>query len=310
MTVFIGAGFVGGSIVHYPISPLRSLIIGLLGATLFAVASTLNEMEKPAVSARNIVQIAGVSLLLSVGIGMVSGGIQHFAEYPVYGSYLIPLGVVVSMIAFVFRDGAVLLKKAVAPVMAGTVLVSAVLGIILIPYAKTLTTEPHAHDEAMTDHADMVSDDRSFIEHMVPHHTDAVTASQVVVERSTNPKVRALASKIIAAQNLEISSMKQWYQEWYGVRLPSTTSYTAMMSNYRDVSSSDVDVLYLREMITHHQSAVVTAEKALKMQGKEEIQTLARNIVTTQQAEITEMQALLPANSSSVTSSPMDHTGH
>ena len=59
MALFIGTGFVSGSIVHYPISPIRSLVIGVFGAILFAVASTVSELKEPGRNVRSIARIAG-----------------------------------------------------------------------------------------------------------------------------------------------------------------------------------------------------------------------------------------------------------
>ena len=46
-------------------------------------------------------------------------------------------------------------------------------------------------------------------------------------------------------------------------------------------------------MIPHHQAAITLAQQALNQAEHPEIKTLAQGIVTTQQAEITEMQGYL-----------------
>ncbi len=46
----------------------------------------------------------GASLLLSFGIGMLSGGLQHFEDFPSRAATLIPAGILLSFVAFVIKD--------------------------------------------------------------------------------------------------------------------------------------------------------------------------------------------------------------
>lgn len=54
---------------------------------------------------QEIVKLIIFSILLAVGVGMISGGVQHFDEVPVYASRLIPLGILLSLVGFVFKNG-------------------------------------------------------------------------------------------------------------------------------------------------------------------------------------------------------------
>ena len=55
----------------------------------------------------------------------------------------------------------------------------------------------------------------------------------------------------------------------------------------------DVDRMFLQMMISHHQAAIAMAQQALAQAEHPEIKTLAQGIITTQRAEITEMQGYL-----------------
>ena len=46
----------------------------------------------------------GWSVLLSIGLGMLSGSIQHFIDFPRYAAVLLPLGVPVSLAAYMGRE--------------------------------------------------------------------------------------------------------------------------------------------------------------------------------------------------------------
>ena len=57
--------------------------------------------------------------------------------------------------------------------------------------------------------------DKAFIEGMIVHHEGAVKMAEKVLEISTRPELRTLATNIITAQTNEITQMKKWLSEWF-----------------------------------------------------------------------------------------------
>lgn len=105
VALFVGAGLISGSVVHYPLDPGRYLLIGAVGAALFALASAFHEARARLSGPIELLRFVVASLVLALGIGMISGGIQHFNDIPERAATLIPLGGALSLLAFASRDG-------------------------------------------------------------------------------------------------------------------------------------------------------------------------------------------------------------
>ena len=147
--------------------------------------------------------------------------------------------------------------------------------------------------------------DQRFLDQMILHHQMAVTSAQRMIADSTRPELRDLAQRIITGQQREIDQMRQWRQNWYGTAtsgtLPGMMSGGMMggATTNRDQmrqmmgANADFDRLFLQMMIPHHEAAIAMAQQALTQADHPEIKTLAQGIITTQRAEISEMQGYL-----------------
>ncbi|MFF8604600.1 hypothetical protein ACF06X_01550 [Streptomyces sp. NPDC015346] len=103
---YVGAGLISGAVVHHPMAPARYSMIAASGVLVFLLATVLNDIvlatERQPLS--RILRVLGTSTMLSFGLGMLSGGMQHFADLPERCAVLIPLGIVLSFVAFFLKE--------------------------------------------------------------------------------------------------------------------------------------------------------------------------------------------------------------
>ncbi|MEU0680148.1 MULTISPECIES: hypothetical protein [Streptomyces] len=160
MLYFVGAGLISGAVVHHPLDPARYTKIAVIGVLVFLVATLVNEFllaaNRPALP-RAILVIAA-SLLLSFGIGMLSGGLQHFEDFPDRGAVLVPLGITVSFIAFVLKDPESSWRRIFGPLGLAVLLTAAVsffgLRTIAEGLGETSGESGHSHGDGTAEEAD------------------------------------------------------------------------------------------------------------------------------------------------------------
>jgi len=146
--------------------------------------------------------------------------------------------------------------------------------------------------------------DRHFIEQMIPHHEGAIEMAKLAQERATQTEIKTLAASIIKSQTEEIVQMKSWYKDWYGTEVPLEANESmgmgrgmmrgGMMGDQNDMESlknaNDFDKAFIEEMIPHHQMAVMMANMLTQGTKREEMKTLAQNIIEAQTKEINDMR--------------------
>lgn len=158
---FLGMGLTSGAIVHMPIDPNRYTIVLFVGMGVFVVASLLNEIviDKKSLSISSTIRLVIFSLLLSVGIGMISGGIQHFEDVAKYATYLIPGGILLSLISFLFKNKIKLGIKQATLLFTVVLAIVISLGFILNSVAATISQgDGHGHGNSVqNEHAEVTS---------------------------------------------------------------------------------------------------------------------------------------------------------
>ena len=141
-------------------------------------------------------------------------------------------------------------------------------------------------------------DELMFASMMIPHHSQAVTMSELALANTTNPEVLALATAIRDAQGPEITQMQSWLdQSDYSGTHAGHMDMGGMLSDEEIAKlaiakGAEFDRLFLEGMIAHHEGAIQMAEM-IKDSTNSEVKKLFSNIVSSQSAEIVAMKALL-----------------
>ena len=145
-----------------------------------------------------------------------------------------------------------------------------------------------------------------FAQGMIAHHEQAIEMAEIALDPTVgaSPEVIDLATRIKGAQDPEVELMTAW--------LTAAGEPVAMdMSDGHDMSSMDgmmtaeqmdamsaltgteFDQTWLEMMIAHHEGAITQSETVKTEGSNADVLALADQIITAQQGEITEMQALL-----------------
>ena len=89
-----------------PLDPKRYVLIGVIGVIIFIVASAIDARRRKLATAEGAALPGYIvwSVILSLGLGMLSGSIQHFIDFPQYAAALLALGVPVSLASYMGRE--------------------------------------------------------------------------------------------------------------------------------------------------------------------------------------------------------------
>ena len=186
--------------------------------------------------------------------------------------------------------------------------------------ATTSATATSAADEAAA-HNDA---DVMFAQMMIPHHSQAIEMSDMLLAKEGIPEeVTALAEQIKAAQGPEITQLESWLEQWgEPTEMPETGNndmpgmdegmdegmdgmegmegmeMEGMMSEedmqaLSDAQGTDAARLFLEQMIAHHEGAIDMAQTEIEDGQFPDAVEMARTIVDTQQQEIDTMRQLL-----------------
>lgn len=131
-----------------------------------------------------------------------------------------------------------------------------------------------------------------FLQNMIHHYSQAITTSQIARNQANSPHVKDLAARIEAEQRLQIQQMSTLLTAW-DTPAPATLGTMGNGQVPGMVSGAGFDQMIIQIMIVHHQGAVGMSQTELAQGSNPDTRTLAQQIISVKQAEISQMQNLL-----------------
>jgi uncharacterized protein (DUF305 family) len=133
---------------------------------------------------------------------------------------------------------------------------------------------------------------------MAAHHAQGVDVAGLAIEKAQDPRLRALANLMAAAQKGEIRIFEQWWASWFDdpPRLPpaSPEEHAAMpgmlspeqMVALKEANGDAFDPLFVASMTFHHEGAIAMADDAMRHAGDPRVKLMSHAIRHEQRGEI------------------------
>ncbi|MEU6865571.1 DUF305 domain-containing protein [Streptomyces sp. NPDC046876] len=149
--------------------------------------------------------------------------------------------------------------------------------------------------------------DAAFAKGMIPHHRQAVEMADLAATRAESGDVKKLAEDIRKAQDPEIRTLSGWLASW-GEQVPAEGAMdhsahgasgaggmmdAQEMDRLKGASGKAFDTAFMELMIKHHEGAVAMAKTEQAEGAFPGAKTMAEAIVSSQSAEIAQMNKLL-----------------
>lgn len=157
--------------------------------------------------------------------------------------------------------------------------------------------------------------DQMYIDMMIAHHGGIIGLAGVAQNEVQDPRLQEIAKTIIEVQSAEREELSALRAGWYGSpepaamddmmmgmmmeAMPGMGSSEEMMMQMDPTAqvqafcaAEDKDVAFIDMTIAHHQMAIDSSEIALEQAVHPELKTIAENVISAQQAEIDELEAI------------------
>lgn len=149
--------------------------------------------------------------------------------------------------------------------------------------------------------------DIAFAQGMIAHHQQAIEMAEIALDPNigAGPEVVDLATRIMGAQGPEVELMTGWLTaagepvvmdsaDGHDMSSMDGMMTAEQMDAMAAMTGAEFDQTWLEMMIAHHQGAIAQSIDVKANGSHADVLALADRIITAQQAEIVEMQALLP----------------
>lgn len=143
--------------------------------------------------------------------------------------------------------------------------------------------------------------DNDFASMMKAHHMAAIEMAQMEVAKGTDAQVKQMAQKMIDDQQKEVAEFNTFlagHSAHGGGDAFHKEAVTIMNNMKMDADhAGSIDKQFVQMMIPHHQGAIEMSRAYLKNGAHEEkLKTMANNIISAQQKEITELKSWLESH--------------
>lgn len=157
------------------------------------------------------------------------------------------------------------------------------------------------HSSSDIDYSVYDKDAIMFAQMMIPHHDQALTLTDLALQKSADADIMALAKLIQAEQQPEIIQMTGWLT---AANAPAGSAADhagymdgmlsdAQMADIEAASGTDFDRLFLEGMKLHHEGAVAMTKALIEKNPNAEVAALAKQIIENQTQEIEYIKGLL-----------------
>lgn len=139
------------------------------------------------------------------------------------------------------------------------------------------------------------SADKTFVAEMVPHHQIGIDMINSAVLRSDDVRLRKLVFQMQSYHEHELHELSSHLQQW---KISPAKIFPGLIDPNRlakidELTGPAYDIAWLKAMIEHHKGAVAIGKMQMKLGQIPSLIDVAKKVVTTQQAEIIEMQRIL-----------------
>jgi uncharacterized protein (DUF305 family) len=132
--------------------------------------------------------------------------------------------------------------------------------------------------------SDRLSDLR-FLNGLIGHHEQAVDLARQAQAASRRPEIQALAAGIVSGMPAKIDELYRWKKSWYRDGRRVEGEHLALGS-----ADANFDLRYLNAMTGHHREAIEMARGIHKVSRRNEILTLASEVIRIDSAEVRQFE--------------------
>lgn len=106
---YAGISFISGAVNHGMFSGERSLMTAALGVAVYLAGAFIARIKGDERASWQ--DLLGYGVIASIGLGFFTGGLQHFPDSPGRSVWVVPLGFVMSLVAFYALEGRGLVSR-------------------------------------------------------------------------------------------------------------------------------------------------------------------------------------------------------